>query len=263
MIGAIHFLALKDPALVCEIVTNLVPSHFEPGDDLFAEEDFAAETFFLISGTVVISKEVDHEVEATVEVLDGDCLGQEAALYQHYEATARAVTACELQGLMRETIRKVCGCAADLSPAPWVTLRRPTAECRLSFFHRGHAQRVSPPRAEAERGCSRTEGGSRPPIRTQLRTTSPSSALPTSQEALSTGDSSSSVTSTQKSGKLGFRADTLLDKWKTVSKHVKKTRTERLRERSRDMEQRIDTMLQNQRAILERLNALQEAVKAQ
>lgn len=59
-----------------------------------------------------------------------------------------------------------------------------------------------------------------------------------------------------------MRAVTVLDKWKTVSRHVKKTRTERMRERTRDMEIRVDKVLQNQNAILERLNALQEAIKA-
>lgn len=117
LIGSIDFLALKDPALVCEIVTNLVPSHFEPGDVLFAEEDFAAEVFFLISGTVEVSKEVEEGREVTVKVAEGDCVGQEATLYQHYEATARAVTACELQGLLRDSIKRVSGWAAR-RPAP-------------------------------------------------------------------------------------------------------------------------------------------------
>lgn len=35
-----------------------------------------------------------------------------------------------------------------------------------------------------------------------------------------------------------------------------------MRERTRDMEIRVDKVLQNQNAILERLNALQEAIKA-
>lgn len=117
LIGTIRFLALKDPALVTELVSHMLPSRFEPADMLFLEGDFSAEIFFITSGSIVVTLEGEDGGESAIEITAGHAVGHEAALYQHYECTARAAAACEVQGIMRETLRRVRGLPL-LTPPP-------------------------------------------------------------------------------------------------------------------------------------------------
>lgn len=105
MIEKVPFLRGADPELLGDLMSELVPRIFVPGEKIFRVDDPGDELYFIQSGDV----EILQGDGSLIAVLgEGTCFGEMALISDRpRRATARAVTFCDTYSLSREAFIKV------------------------------------------------------------------------------------------------------------------------------------------------------------